>query len=180
MQMLLSPLGYEVVTPKTLGINFEPVESESTFVGNSFIKSRELFRLTGLPSFADDSGICVDALSGEPGVYSARFGGLGLTDRERALYLLEKLGENPNRKAYYNCVVSYVDTIHQVSFDGKVEGFITHDYDEIGKYGFGYDPIFYYPNFGKRFSEVPEEEKNKVSHRKKAMELFLEWFQNIQ
>ncbi|WP_265359331.1 RdgB/HAM1 family non-canonical purine NTP pyrophosphatase [Leptospira paudalimensis] len=180
MQMLLSPLGYEVVTPKTLGIIFNPEESETTFVGNSFIKSKELFRLTGLPSFADDSGICVDVLGGEPGVYSARFGGPGLTDKERALYLLNQLGQNSNRNAHYSCVVSYVDTIHQVSFEGKVEGLITSDYDEIGKYGFGYDPIFYYPNFGKRFSEVLEEEKNKVSHRKKAMDLFLEWFQNNQ
>ncbi|XDD45730.1 RdgB/HAM1 family non-canonical purine NTP pyrophosphatase [Leptospira sp. WS39.C2] len=178
--MLLETLGYEVVTPKSLGIHFQPEETESTFLGNSFIKSKELFRLTGLPSFADDSGISVDALGGEPGVYSARFGGPGLSDKERALYLLSQLGENPSRNAHYSCVVTYVDTNHLVSFEGKVEGVITSEYDEIGPYGFGYDPIFYYPDFGKRFSEVPEGEKNKVSHRKKAMELFLEWFQTIQ
>lgn len=180
MQMLLSPFGYDVVTPKTLGIPFAPEETESTFLGNSFIKSRELFRLTGIPSFADDSGISVDALGGKPGVYSARFGGPGLSDQERALHLLHLLGESSNRKAHYSCVVTYVDANHQVSFEGKVEGLITNNYDEIGPYGFGYDPIFYYPEFGKRFSEVPEEEKNKVSHRKKAMELFLAWFQIIQ
>ncbi|ABZ98745.1 Putative HAM1-related protein [Leptospira biflexa serovar Patoc strain 'Patoc 1 (Paris)'] len=180
MQMLLSPFGYEIVTPKILGIPFSPEETESTFVGNSFIKSKELFRLTGFPSFADDSGISVDALGGEPGVLSARFGGPGLSDKDRALYLLNKLGTNHNRKAHYSCVVSFVDANHQVSFEGKVEGLIASDYDELGKFGFGYDPIFYYPEFGKRFSEVPEGEKNKVSHRKKAMELFLEWFQTIQ
>lgn len=180
MQMLLSPFGYEVVTPKSLGIPFAPEETESTFVGNSFIKSKELFQLTGIPSFADDSGISVDALGGEPGVFSARYGGPGLSDKERALHLLNQLGENPNRKAHYSCVVTFVDSIHQVSFEGKVEGLIMLDYDTIGPYGFGYDPIFFYPEFGKRFSEVSEEEKNKVSHRKKAMELFLNWFQSIQ
>lgn len=180
MQMLLSPFGYEVVTPKTLGITFQPEETETTFLGNSFIKSKELFRLTGLPSFADDSGISVDALGGEPGVYSARFGGPGLSDKERALYLLTKLGNNSNRNAHYSCVVTYVDAHHNQSFEGTVNGQITTDYDEVGPYGFGYDPIFYYSEFGKRFSQVPEEEKNKVSHRKKAMELFLKWFHTIQ
>ncbi|WP_039928783.1 RdgB/HAM1 family non-canonical purine NTP pyrophosphatase [Leptospira yanagawae] len=180
MQMLLSPFGVEVVTPNILGINFQPEETESTFLGNSYIKSKELYRITGLPSFADDSGISVDALGGEPGVYSARFGGPGLTDKERALYLLTKLGDSSNRNAHYSCVVTYVDANFQKSFEGTVEGQITLDYDEIGPYGFGYDPVFYYPAFGKRFSQVPEEEKNKVSHRKKAMTEFLDWFQTIQ
>ncbi|TGL50110.1 RdgB/HAM1 family non-canonical purine NTP pyrophosphatase [Leptospira meyeri] len=180
MQMLLSPYGYEVVLPKDLGISFSPEETENSFIGNSFIKSKELFRLTGLPSFADDSGISVPALGGEPGVYSARFGGPGLTDKERALCLLQRLGSNKNRDAYYSCVVSYVDGTHAVSFEGRVDGLICTDYDEEGKYGFGYDPIFFYPPFEKRFSEVPESEKNNVSHRKKAMELFLNWLSNLK
>lgn len=178
MQMLLAPYGYEVVLPKDLGISFSPEETETTFTGNSFIKSKELYRLTGLPSFADDSGISVPALGGEPGVYSARFGGPGLTDKERALYLLQKLGAETRREAYYSCVVSYVDADHVVSFEGRVDGFIAADYDLEGKYGFGYDPIFIYPPFEKRFSQVPESEKNTVSHRKKAMDLFLDWLQN--
>ncbi|MBM9591131.1 RdgB/HAM1 family non-canonical purine NTP pyrophosphatase [Leptospira sp. 201903075] len=178
MQMLLAPYGYEVVFPKDLGISFSPEETETTFTGNSFIKSKELYRLTGLPSFADDSGISVPALGGEPGVYSARFGGPGLTDKERALFLLQKLGGSLDRTAYYSCVVSFVDTNVAVSFDGRVDGFIAEDYDEEGKFGFGYDPIFIYPPFEKRFSQVPESEKNTVSHRKKAMELFLAWLQN--
>lgn len=167
MQMLLSPFGVEVVTPNILGINFQPEETESTFLGNSYIKSKELYRITGLPSFADDSGISVDALGGEPGVYSARFGGPGLTDKERALYLLTKLGDSSNRNAHYSCVVTYVDANFQKSFEGTVEGQITLDYDEIGPYGFGYDPVFYYPAFGKRFSQVPEEEKTKFPTAKR-------------
>ncbi|WP_409035633.1 RdgB/HAM1 family non-canonical purine NTP pyrophosphatase [Leptospira kanakyensis] len=178
MQMLLAPFGYEVVLPKDLGLSFSPEETENSFTGNSFIKSKELYRLTGLPSFADDSGISVPALGGEPGVYSARFGGPGLTDRERAEFLLQKLGGNTNREAYYSCVVSYVDSGNAVSFEGRVDGIISADYDIEGKYGFGYDPIFFYPPFHKRFSEVPESEKNTVSHRKKAMELFLDWLSN--
>ncbi|TGL88674.1 RdgB/HAM1 family non-canonical purine NTP pyrophosphatase [Leptospira congkakensis] len=178
MQMLLSPFGYEVVLPKDLGISFSPEETENSFTGNSYIKSKELFRLTGLPSFADDSGISVPALGGEPGVYSARFGGPGLSDKERALYLLQKLGKNPERNAYYSCVVTYVDANTSVSFEGRVDGVISNQYDEEGKYGFGYDPIFVYPPFGKSFSQVPESEKNTVSHRKKAMELFLNWLSN--
>ncbi|TGK79047.1 RdgB/HAM1 family non-canonical purine NTP pyrophosphatase [Leptospira noumeaensis] len=178
MQMLLSPHGYELVLPKDLGISFSPEETENTFTGNSFIKSKELFRLTGLPSLADDSGISVPALGGEPGVFSARFGGPGLTDRERAEFLLQKLGGNTNREAYYSCVVSYVDASNAVSFEGRVDGIISEDYDGEGKYGFGYDPIFFYPPFSKRFSQVPESEKNTVSHRKKAMELFLDWLSN--
>ncbi|EOQ98386.1 non-canonical purine NTP pyrophosphatase, RdgB/HAM1 family [Leptospira wolbachii serovar Codice str. CDC] len=176
--MLLSPYGYDVVLPKDLGISFSPEETEVSFTGNSFIKSKELYRLTGLPSFADDSGISVPALGGEPGVYSARYGGPGLTDKERALFLLQKLGASVDRNAYYSCVVSFVDAKDAVSFEGRVDGSIAEDYDEEGKFGFGYDPIFIYPPLGKRFSQIPESEKNKVSHRKKAMELFLNWLQN--
>ncbi|MGE8722688.1 RdgB/HAM1 family non-canonical purine NTP pyrophosphatase [Leptospira terpstrae] len=177
MQMLLAPYGYEVVLPKDLGISFSPEETETTFTGNSFIKSKELYRLTGIPSFADDSGISVPALGGEPGVYSARFGGPGLNDKERANFLLEKLGTNKDRRAYYSCVVSYVDKNQEVSFEGRVDGLIAEDYDDEGKFGFGYDPIFIYPPFDKRFSQIPESKKNTVSHRKKAMELFLDWLQ---
>ncbi|EMY71058.1 Ham1 family protein [Leptospira vanthielii serovar Holland str. Waz Holland = ATCC 700522] len=178
--MLLAPYGYEVVLPKDLGISFSPEETEDSFTGNSFIKSKELYRLTGIPSFADDSGISVPALGGEPGVYSARYGGPGLTDKERALFLLQKLGASVDRKAYYSCVVSFVDANVAVSFEGRVDGLIAEDYDEEGKFGFGYDPIFIYPPFGKRFSQVSEAEKNTVSHRKKAMELFLDWLQKYK
>lgn len=172
---ILSPIGLKVLSPKELGIDFHPEETETTFVGNSFIKSRELFRLTGLPSVADDSGICVDALDGRPGVYSARYGKPEFSDKDRALYLLEELGQNPNRIANYTCVITYVDGIIEKSFEGKVFGEVSFEYDDKGKYGFGYDPIFYYPPFKKRFSAVPETEKNRVSHRALAMNQFLQW-----
>ncbi|MDZ4725920.1 MAG: RdgB/HAM1 family non-canonical purine NTP pyrophosphatase [Leptospira sp.] len=175
VRSLLEPLGFLVISPKELGIQFQPEETEPTFVGNSFIKSRELHRLTGLPSFADDSGICVEAMDGRPGVYSARYGKPEFTDKERALQLLWELGNNKNRKANYTCVITYVSGSIEESFEGMVFGEIAKDYDDLGSYGFGYDPIFYYPPFGKRFSEVSESEKNKVSHRAIAMNQFLMW-----
>ncbi len=175
VRAILSLLGLTVLSPKELGIAFHPEESETTFVGNSFIKSRELYRLTGIPSVADDSGICVDALEGRPGVYSARYGSLEFSDKDRALFLLQELGQNPNRIANYTCVITYVDGMIEKSFEGKVFGEISFEYDDKGKFGFGYDPIFYYPPLNKRFSEVSEAEKNKVSHRALAMNQFLQW-----
>jgi XTP/dITP diphosphohydrolase len=175
IRSILEPLGFQVISPKDLGISFSPDETEPTFIGNSYIKSRELFRLTGLPSFADDSGICVDVLGGKPGVYSARYGNADLTDKERALLLLKEVGQSKNRKANYTCVITYVNGNVENSFEGQVFGEIAHDYDEISKFGFGYDPIFIYPPFKKRFSEVLESEKNLVSHRGIAMNLFVKW-----
>ncbi|TGL62170.1 RdgB/HAM1 family non-canonical purine NTP pyrophosphatase [Leptospira ognonensis] len=175
VRAILSPLGIKVLSPKELGVSFNPEETETTFVGNSFIKSRELFRLSGLPSVADDSGICVEALNGRPGVYSARYGSLEFSDKDRALFLLQELGQNPNRIANYTCVITYVDGMIEKSFEGNVFGEISFEYDDKGKFGFGYDPIFYYPPLNKRFSEVSEAEKNKVSHRALAMNQFLQW-----
>ncbi|ABJ77810.1 RdgB/HAM1 family non-canonical purine NTP pyrophosphatase [Leptospira borgpetersenii serovar Hardjo-bovis] len=172
---ILSELGIQVLTPNDLRISFNAEETGSTFAENAFIKARELFRLTKLPSIADDSGICVSALGGEPGVYSARFGGPGLKDEDRALFLLEKMKENSDRRAHYTCVITYVDETSEQSFEGRCEGTISEEYDRIGMYGFGYDPIFIYPPFQKPFSQVPEAEKNSVSHRKKALEQFLKF-----
>ncbi len=177
VKSLLSPLGLLVVSPKDLGISFSPEETESTFLGNSLIKSKELYRLSGLPSVADDSGICVEALGGKPGVYSARYGKPEFSDKDRALYLLNELAQNKNRNANYTCVITYVTANEEKVFEGVVHGEIAQDYDEEGPYGFGYDPIFFYPPFGKRFSRLPLLEKNKISHRAVAMNQFLQWIQ---
>ncbi|EMY79468.1 non-canonical purine NTP pyrophosphatase, RdgB/HAM1 family [Leptospira weilii serovar Ranarum str. ICFT] len=172
---ILLELGVRIFTPKDLNVSFDAAETGSTFSENAFIKAKELFRLTNLPSIADDSGICISALGGEPGVYSARFGGLGLNDEERALLLLEKLKGNPDRNAYYSCVIAYVDETTEQSFEGRCDGIISEEYDRIGIYGFGYDPVFIFPPFQKTFSQVPEAEKNSVSHRKKALEGLLKF-----
>ncbi|TGK34943.1 RdgB/HAM1 family non-canonical purine NTP pyrophosphatase [Leptospira gomenensis] len=167
---ILSELGVLILTPKELNVDFHAEETGTTFSENALIKARELYRITSLPSIADDSGICVAALNGEPGVYSARFGGEGRNDRDRALLLLEKLRAEVDRNAHYACVIAYVDGNTEKTFEGKCEGVISEEYDSEGKYGFGYDPVFFYPPFGKPFSQVPEEKKNSVSHRKKALD----------
>ncbi|MDV6234449.1 RdgB/HAM1 family non-canonical purine NTP pyrophosphatase [Leptospira ellisii] len=167
---ILSRLGVQILTPKELGTEFDAEETGTTFAENALIKARELFRITSLPSIADDSGICVDTLNGEPGIYSARFGGEGLNDRDRALLLLQKLESKTDRNAHYSCVIAYVDGTTEKIFEGSCEGIISKEYDSEGKYGFGYDPVFFYPPFGKPFSRVPESEKNSVSHRKKALD----------
>ncbi|RHX85299.1 RdgB/HAM1 family non-canonical purine NTP pyrophosphatase [Leptospira stimsonii] len=175
---ILGELGVQILTPKDLNVSFEAEETGSTFAENALIKARKLFRLTKLPSIADDSGICVSALDGAPGVYSARFGGEGLDDKGRALLLLEKLKGNPNRNAHYTCVIAYVDGKIEKTFEGRCEGRISEQYDTIGPYGFGYDPVFIFPSFQKPFSQVPELEKNRVSHRKEALKGLLSFLKN--
>lgn len=170
---ILGELGVQILTPKDLNVTFAADETGSTFSENALIKARELFRLTRLPSIADDSGICVSALDGAPGVHSARFGGEGLDDKGRALLLLEKLKGNPDRNAHYTCVIAYVDGTTERTFEGMCKGRISEEYDTSGIYGFGYDPIFIFPGFQKPFSQVPDSEKNRVSHRKEALQQLL-------
>ncbi|GBF50778.1 non-canonical purine NTP pyrophosphatase [Leptospira ryugenii] len=172
---LLKDTAWKVLGPKDLGISFNPEETEDTFLGNSFIKSRELHRLTGLPSFADDSGICVEALGNRPGVLSARYGKPEFNDRQRAEFLLGELGTHTNRNAHYICVISFVWKHIEIAFEGRVDGLVSDTYDGEGPYGFGYDPIFYYPPFQKNFSRVEEAKKNEVSHRGKALRSFVSW-----
>ncbi|AVQ10906.1 Non-canonical purine NTP pyrophosphatase [Leptospira santarosai] len=167
---ILFELGIQILAPKDLKISFNIEETGSTFAENALIKARELFRLTKLPSIADDSGICVSALGGEPGVYSARFGGPGLKDEDRTLLLLEKMKGKSDRRAHYVCVIAFVDETTERIFEGGCEGIISEEYDRVGIYGFGYDPIFIYLPFQKPFSQVSEAEKNSISHRRKALD----------
>ncbi len=130
--------------------------------------------MTQIPSLADDSGICVDSLEGQPGVYSARFGGTNLNDRQRAELLLEKLKFESNRIARFVSVISFTNAEGTVQFEGRVEGEISKIYNESGQ-GFGYDPIFFYPPLNRCFSELNMEEKNKISHRSKALLKFIHY-----
>ncbi|TGL60725.1 RdgB/HAM1 family non-canonical purine NTP pyrophosphatase [Leptospira sarikeiensis] len=174
IRAILSPLGFTLSTPKELGIEFGPEETGKTFAENSLLKSRELFYLSKLPALADDSGICVDALGGAPGVYSARFGGEGLDDEGRARLLLEKMKGESDRNAKYVCVMSLVTPDGEYTFEGECKGLISDHYETSGN-GFGYDPIFYYPPFSAHFSQVTDEKKNSVSHRKFALDQLVEF-----
>lgn len=143
-------------------------EDGDTFDENAYKKSSFTARVLGLPALADDSGLVVEALDGAPGVHSARYGGPYLTDEGRSKKLLEEMKGRKNRNAAFQCVISIaVPTGAALTYEGMCKGKIT----EIpsGENGFGYDPIFYYPEFGKTFAEISMEEKSKISHRGKAL-----------
>jgi len=149
--------------------SFNVIEDGDTFVANSLKKAKEAFSLTGLPSLADDSGLEVDALGGRPGVHSSRFGGEeGNSELNNAL-LLEMLADYPtaNRTARFKTVMAFVTETDEITVEGICEGFILEK--PQGKQGFGYDPLFYFPEAGKSFAEMTQWEKNKVSHRGKAL-----------
>ena len=144
------------------------VEDGDTFEENAYKKASQVARVIGLPALADDSGLVVDALGGAPGVFSARFGGKGLTDAQRCQVLLSKMAGDPNRKAAFECVLSLaVPTGPALTYEASCEGLIA---DECrGTDGFGYDPLFYYPPFDKTFAQISRAEKSLVSHRGKAL-----------
>src|SRR6185503_19945390 len=152
-----------------LGIRESPEETGATFIENAILKARHYARRSGRLTVADDSGLSVDALDGGPGLYSSRFGGEGATDADRNRLLLEKLaGVPPERRGA--CFTSAVAVAHGddplFQTTASVEGRIADA--PRGPNGFGYDPLFFYPPFGRTFGEVPPEEKARVSHRGQA------------
>lgn len=164
---LLTPLGYEVVSQSEVGINIKPEENGSTFAENAAIKAREIAKIAKCAVLADDSGLCIDALNGEPGVYSARYGGLK-TDEERSALVLEKMKDvmDEYRTAHFICAIHFIKANgKEISVEGKVDGKI--GYEPRGTNGFGYDPIFMFE--GKSFAQHSSEFKNKVSHRGDAL-----------
>jgi XTP/dITP diphosphohydrolase len=169
MRLLLEGLPFRVVGPADLGIHDAPDEYGETFLENATIKALAYARISGYLTVADDSGLSVDALGGEPGLYSSRFGGEGASDVERNLLLLEKLEGLPfaMRGAHFTSAVVAART-DDVLFQAveTVHGLIAEQ--PRGESGFGYDPLFYYPPYGKTFGEVPREDKDRVSHRGKA------------
>ena len=172
MSDILSGFGVEVVTPKSLGIDLEVEETGTTFAENAMLKAKAICEAANLPAIADDSGLCVDALAGAPGVYSARYGGEGLDDVGRYRLLLEYLRGQTTRTAHFACAIACAfpngDTL---TAEGKVEGTIA--FAPMGEGGFGYDPIFFYPPLRKTFGQLTAEEKHGISHRGKALEVFV-------
>ena len=172
MSDILSGFGVEVVSPKSLGIDLEVEETGTTFAENAMLKAKAICAAADLPAIADDSGLCVDALAGAPGVYSARYGGEGLDDVGRYRLLLENLRGQGSRTAHFACAIACAfpngDTL---TAEGKVEGTIA--FAPMGEGGFGYDPIFFYPPLRKTFGQLTAEEKHGISHRGKALEVFV-------
>jgi len=160
--------------PKEAGLDFDPEETGTTFRENALIKARELQKLLGKnePVIADDSGLCVDALDGRPGVFSARYGeadGKKKTDHEKNLLLLDELGENQKRTARFVCaMVLLLENDRFFIVQETLEGKIVKKSEMRGEGGFGYDPVFLIPGFGRTLAELSAEEKNELSHRGKA------------
>jgi XTP/dITP diphosphohydrolase len=166
---LLEGVPFELVTPAEVGISTEVAEVGKSFEENARLKAMTLARESGLLTLADDSGLEVGALGGEPGTFSARYAGEGASDRDRVNYLLAKLKGVPQekRQARFRCVIAIANPQGNVELcSGECDGIIA--LKPKGDKGFGYDPIFYMPELGKTMAELPLETKNKVSHRGKA------------
>lgn len=166
--------GFEIISQEEAGVDIDVEETGTTFEENSYLKAKAIYDITGITTIADDSGLCVDALNGEPGVYSARYGGEGYDDKGRVQLLLENMKDVPNeeRTARFVCVITLVGDEGVLTARGECEGRI--DYEPKGENGFGYDPVFYVDRFEKTLAEVTPEEKNSISHRGKALKIFAE------
>ena len=171
MQAILSAHGVEVILQSDMGLHVEVEETGETFAENAMLKARAVMEASGLPAIADDSGVCVDALNGAPGVYSARYGGPDLDDVGRYRLLLANLRGATSRTAHFTsaiaCIFPNGDTIEA---EGICPGTIA--FAPQGDGGFGYDPVFFLPELRKTYAQLTSEEKAAVSHRGKALAVF--------
>ena len=168
---IINPLGYTGVAQKKLQVT-EPEETGLTFVENALIKARNAAKITGRPALADDSGLEVDALKGQPGIYSSRYAGINASDNDNVIKLLSELSDisEPHRTARFQCVIVYLRHAEDPTpliCQGTWEGRITPQ--AHGNNGFGYDPVFFVPTDNRVAAELTAERKNKVSHRGKAL-----------
>ena len=173
-QSLLAPLGIEVLTQAQLDIP-DAEEPHPTFIENALAKARHASRESGLPALADDSGICVHALGGAPGVLSARYAGEPKSDTRNNQRLLSEMQGVADRRAHYYCVLALVrhaDDPQPLIAEGEWHGEIAHE--ERGDGGFGYDPLFWLPQLGKMSAELSPAEKSLLSHRALAMRVLLQ------
>ena len=171
MKDILSQLGVEVVLESEAGVDVDVEETGATFEENAYLKAHAVMEASGLPAIADDSGLCVDALNGAPGVYSARYGGPGLDDAGRYQLLLENMrGQLDRRCRFVSAICCCFPDGRRVEARGECPG--TLAYAPKGEDGFGYDPIFLVPEKKKTFAQMAGEEKNAISHRGRALEKF--------
>ena len=172
MSEILSCFGVKVVSPAELGLHVDVEETGTTFAENAMLKAKAVCAAAKLPAIADDSGLCVDALNGGPGVYSARYGGEELDDRGRYLLLLNSMRGQTTRAAHFACAIACAfpdgDTL---TAEGKCHGTIA--FAPMGEGGFGYDPVFFVPEYKKTFGQLTAEEKAAISHRGKALQDFV-------
>lgn len=168
IQEMLKGYNVDIKNLSDFGPIPEVVEDGDTFDDNAYKKASFTAKILGYPAIADDSGLCVDALDGAPGVYSARYAGENATDAQNVEKMLKALKDETNRRASFKCVISIaVPTGAALTYEGECQGEITHS--PAGDNGFGYDPLFYYPEFDKTFAQLTMDEKAQVSHRGKAL-----------
>lgn len=166
---ILSGLGVTVMTPEEIDLHIDVKEDGATFAENALIKARAWSEAAGMPALADDSGLCVDALDGRPGVMSARFSGSDATDEKNIELLLRSLQGKTQRTARFVCAVALAwQTGEVILAEGRYEGIIIDE--PRGRGGFGYDPVFLDPELNKTLAQMSPGEKNARSHRKKALD----------
>ena len=162
----------EILSMKEAGIVHETVEDGSTFLENAEKKAREIMEISGCCALADDSGLCVDALGGAPGIYSARYAGEHGDDKANNRKLLKELEGVEDRRAHFACaMVLFRPDGSVVRAEGRMDGVIA--FEEAGENGFGYDPLFYLPEYGCTSAQLSPEEKNRISHRGNALRALL-------
>jgi len=172
---ILADMPFNVMSMEDMNLYVDIVENGKTFEENSLIKAREVCKLVNEIVIADDSGLEVDYLNGQPGIYSSRFGGENATDREKNKILLAMLEGVPfeKRKASFVCVIAVVyPEGNYFTVKGTCDGYI--GFKPEGRNGFGYDPLFYMPEYGMTTAQMEPEEKHKISHRGKALKLMVE------
>ena len=172
MDEILSSLGIEVISEAQAGVDVEVEETGSTFEENSLLKAKAVMEASGLPAIADDSGLCVDALGGAPGVYSARYGGPELDDTGRYRLLLENMKGQPRGARFVSVITCCFPNGDVLTARGECHGTIA--FAPMGEGGFGYDPVFFLPKLKKTFAQLTPEEKNAISHRGLALRAFRE------
>ena len=180
LSAILSGLGFEIALESEYGLDIDVDETGTTFEENSLLKAEAVMKASGLPVLADDSGLMVDALNGAPGVYSARYGHKS-SDGERTEFLLENMKDVPDEKrtAKFVCVITCLwPDGRKIVARGECPGVITHEVH--GENGFGYDPVFYLPELGMTYAELPSEQKNAISHRARALQEFCRKYQQMQ
>ncbi len=167
---------FEILLPTDLGLEMKVEETGTTFAENAVLKAESLGKLSGKMTFADDSGLEIDAMGGEPGIYSSRFGGEDSTYPEKFALIYDRLKDVPfeKRTARFRCAIAlYIPGEETRVFEGKVEGIIANA--PKGSNGFGYDPIFFVPEYGKCMAELDPDIKNQISHRANAIKLLVEY-----
>lgn len=179
IKSILSDSKYEILSMEDIGLDVEVDEDADTFTGNAIKKAVEIMKVCNEITLADDSGLVVDALGGAPGVYSARYAGEHGDDLQNNLLLLKNMENEKNRSAKFVCAMALAFPDGRIiDVEGEFHGQI--DYEMKGTGGFGYDVLFYLPEYNMTSAEISAEEKNKISHRAKALQLIKEKLEDIE